>query len=563
MDRKAKKHLNYGEEYVNRSRILKKKKVMGPPCKKCRLKCMDKLSEEIRKNLFSEYWQLGDHTRQWDFIARWVKITEKKVGSLISRRKFSRKYYFPLEKDEIQVCKTMFLQTLSISEKIVSTVSSKLELSPTIEADKRGRHSNRPFRISNEIKECVQEHISLFPVVDSHYTRENTKKQYLDSDLNISKMHRLYSEWVKKKEVSEKTQNVTLRQYQDIFNTFTNISFFKPKKDLCDTCEKYKISTPEEKESQQVDYNEHLSNKDIARQKKIDDKQRGISEPNLCVAAFDLEKVLTTPQGEVSNFYYKRKFATYNFTIFDIAKKLGYCFMWNEAEAKRGANEIATCLFKFMTMMKKDRVTEFIFYSDNCGGQNRNRFLFSMWEYAAFALKVKITHRFLERGHTQNEGDSMHACIENSKKGKTIYVPVQWITLVRCAKVTGKPYLVTEVSNEDFLNFKGIVEDKSYNWTKTVDGCQIRWSCIKEIMVTFDKPFILSIKYNLTSPDFIIIDIKQKKQKGRYQPRCLPVQAYTEKIAIDKAKYNDLISLCEMGLIPTTYHTFYKSLTSR
>lgn len=82
-------------------------------------------------------------------------------------------------------------------------------------------------------------------------------------------------------------------------------------------------------------------------------------------------------------------------------------------------------------------------------------------------------------------------------------------------------------------------------------------------MVTYDKPFILSIKYNLTSPDFIIIDIKQKKQKGRYQSRCYPVQAYTEKIAIDKAKYNDLLSLCEMGLIPTTYHEFYKSLTSR
>jgi len=131
-----------------------------------------------------------------------------------------------------------------------------------------------------------------------------------------------------------------------------------------------------------------------------------------------LEKVLTTPQGEVNNFYYKRKFATYNFTIFDIARKLGYCFMWNESETKKGANEIATCLFQFMAMMKKDGVTEFIFYSDKCGGQNQNRFLFSMWECAAFTLKVKITHRFLERGHTQNEGDSRHACIKNSKKVK-------------------------------------------------------------------------------------------------------------------------------------------------
>jgi hypothetical protein len=40
-----------------------------------------------------------------------------------------------------------------------------------------------------------------------------------------------------------------------------------------------------------------------------------------------------------------------------------------------------------------------------------------MWEYAAFTLKVKIIDRFLEKGHTQNEGDSMHACIENAQKG--------------------------------------------------------------------------------------------------------------------------------------------------
>jgi hypothetical protein len=30
---------------------------------------------------------------------------------------------------------------------------------------------------------------------------------------------------------------------------------------------------------------------------------------------------LYTPQGNVSSFYYKRKFATYDFTIFDIEKK--------------------------------------------------------------------------------------------------------------------------------------------------------------------------------------------------------------------------------------------------
>lgn len=30
-----------------------------------------------------------------------------------------------------------------------------------------------------------------------------------------------------------------------------------------------------------------------------------------------------------------------------------------------------------------------------------------MWEYAAFILKLEITHRFLEKGHAQNEDDSI------------------------------------------------------------------------------------------------------------------------------------------------------------
>lgn len=143
------------------------------------------------------------------------------------------------------------------------------------------------------------------------------------------------------------------------------------------------------------------------------------------MAVFDLEKVLTTPQGEACSYYYKRKFAVYNFTVYDIGNKQGYCYMWDESEGKTGSNEIGTCLLKFIKSMNEKGYKEFSFYSDNCGGQNRNRFIYSMWEYASFTLKVKISHIFLEWGHTQNEGDSVHSCVEHSKKGKTIYVPAQ------------------------------------------------------------------------------------------------------------------------------------------
>lgn len=46
--------LNFGLEYVNSVRKMKKGKEMGPPCK-CRLKCADNVNKENRKILFNEY----------------------------------------------------------------------------------------------------------------------------------------------------------------------------------------------------------------------------------------------------------------------------------------------------------------------------------------------------------------------------------------------------------------------------------------------------------------------------------------------------------------------------
>jgi hypothetical protein len=60
----------------------------------------------------------------------------------------------------------------------------------------------------------------------------------------------MFKEWVTEKIVCQVAKNATFRQYSDIFNNHSNIRFFKPKNDLCDQCEKYKLSTTEEKEAQ-------------------------------------------------------------------------------------------------------------------------------------------------------------------------------------------------------------------------------------------------------------------------------------------------------------------------
>lgn len=109
----------------------------------------------------------------------------------------------------------------------------------------------------------------------------------------------------------------------------------------------------------------------------------------------------------------------------------------------------------------------------------------------------------------------MHACIENAHKGKLIYVPAQWVTLIRCAKVTGKQYTVFEVSNEEFLDFKPLVDDKQSNWKTATDGSIIKWTNIRELNANFKNPFQLEIKYDLCALEMIKINITLKKKPKR------------------------------------------------
>jgi len=44
---------------------------------------------------------------------------------------------------------------------------------------------------------------------------------------------------------------------------------------MCDICEKYRLPIPEQKNNIQIEYDEHISNKILARERKNADKKKG------------------------------------------------------------------------------------------------------------------------------------------------------------------------------------------------------------------------------------------------------------------------------------------------
>ncbi|XP_039281015.1 uncharacterized protein LOC120350647 [Nilaparvata lugens] len=373
-------------------------------------------------------------------------------------------------------------------------------------------------------------------------------------------MYRLYIE--KCRENGE--QFVKQHFYQDILNTKFNLSFFRPKKDQCSICESYKNSSEEEKNVKLASQEKHRQECEWAHQEKSRDKTVALSnDKDILLCSFDLQAVMPLPYANASTFYYKSKLNVYNFTVYNIPDKKGFCYMWHEGEAKRGACEIATCIYNFLQYNGEGKHD--IFYSDNCAAQNKNKFLVSMYLYVVENLNVqKISHKFLIVGHTENEGDSMHSTIEKERnrvlRSNPIYVPSELYSIAKTAKKTGSAYIVREMSTEDFIDWKKVNELTGKNFNINEKNQRVQWNEIKMLEVRKEQPLKLFYKTSYEQSEYEVIDVVRKCRGRRKEISLHPL--YNSPPSIPSNKKNDLISLCKENLIPKKYHNFFSSLKS-
>lgn len=563
-DVKNKAMKNSGQEYVSKqSKKQNIEKTMRSACA-CRLKCYEKFDENLRKNIFTKFWAIGDHERQWEFIIRYVKNVDIKKMTLQRAANRTQTLIYSLPSttemnDSIKVCKIMFINTLSITQQVVYTAIEKLSKELK---DLRGKHSTRPKKMLVETERSIIEHINDFNRVESHYVRKDTQKEYLEETLNVQKMHRLYLEWLGTKPEYIHVIPATKRQYEFIFNSKFNLSFHKPKKDQCEICMTYKNADDTRKLQLKDEYEKHISAKNLVRQIKDEEKQ-GFDKNDSVVACFDLEKVLSIPQSEVGIFHYKRKYPIYNFTVYDITRKKGFCFVWHLQIAKRGAIEISSCLWSYIQTQVGLGIKRISFYSDSCTGQNRNRYVFAMMALASRKYNLQITHRFFEKGHSQSEGDSMHSVIERAKKNHTIYTPDQMYGIIENAKVSGSRYVVKQMTQAEIFDFKDLIKGK--NWFSDVNSAKIYWSKVKEVCVSPDRPDQIKFRYFLDQPyqEMQMARPNSRRRRGEavasvHDERLKP--AYSGMLPVPGPLHKDLISLCDSGAIPEYYQAFYRNL---
>ncbi|CAH1113859.1 unnamed protein product [Psylliodes chrysocephalus] len=98
-----------------------------------------------------------------------------------------------------------------------------------------------------------------------------------------------------------------------------------------------------------------------------------------------------------------------------------------------------------------------IMYSDGCTSQNRNSTLANALLNLCMDSKMTIEQKFLEKGHTQMEADSMHSTIERKLCHTNINVPADYVEICRNARKNPRSYTVHYLDHGFFKDFSNLL----------------------------------------------------------------------------------------------------------
>lgn len=556
----SKRRRQQGESYISsRGKTIPAVSMKDSCPASCRRKCNERISNEERLIIFRRYYQLEAYERKRDFIHSHTEKKHKKWHTLeISKRENTIVFLLPRDNERIQVCKTMFINTLGIRKGVVDIAMKKRTLENTSLEDKRGKHIQKVT--SPEILESVKQRIEKFPVMSSHYCRAKTQRKYLASDINITVMYSLYKE----ERIKLNLPAATTAIYQKVFCEEYNLGFHRPRKDQCRICMAYNIPTSD-KSAMETRYQAHIAAKDRAREEKRSSKQLAEnSNGKLISCNFDLQQVLLVPNDPKNNaLFYKQRLKTFNFTVYDVVSKQGDCFMWTEVEGKRGSSEIASCLYTYFKSLPNS-VERISCFSDRCGGQNLNKFVAAMCLTAVQEIPhlENIDLMFLVSEHSEMECDSMHSAISTELKrvGKANW-PLDWKTIARSARRKGdKPYIVHDITHEQILDWKVHAEQNMIFRKEDENRNPVGWQKFCWINFSKSRPLIMRFKEKFDE-DFRILNCNRKTRRHSSIASTLK-PLYQNQLAIKKEKYNDLLSLFQMNppALPSEYKPYFKNL---
>lgn len=346
----------------------------------------------------------------------------------------------------------MFQNTLSIP---IRTIRSWLDSTDiALPQSRLCKKETQQVRLNGEVaaerirSQIAEDFVDRLDKVPSHYCRQSSKKNYLwPYDFrSAAHVHSVYSKWLA--EEHPETKVVSLTKFKEILKT-KNIAIWQPRKDLCDTCSAYNLKNV----SEEI-YQQHILLKDSARSMKQADKL--MCNDKLLMLTVDVQAVQTIPKKQASCLYFRTKLNLHNYTVYNCSNQDVCCYVWTEVNGGLTSNIFTSCLIDYLLEYQGQHpdLEGVIIWSDGCGAQNRNTTLLSALSVFNEKTGIPITMKYLEKGHTQMECDSVHAKLEKFQDNVDLDVPSDYCKLVKEARKQPFPFRCKFLTYDFFLIMK-------------------------------------------------------------------------------------------------------------
>ncbi|GBM66086.1 hypothetical protein AVEN_169758-1 [Araneus ventricosus] len=224
------------------------------------------------------------------------------------------------ESETVRLCKTALAAIFSIGRGKIDHMQ-KLKTGHSVPPpDGRGKHMNRPHKITSDVVNFIEDHIRNFPCEESHYSRtKNIHKKYLSPLLSLKKMYDLYLSEVNANNQPEKFK-ISESTYRNIFSSQFNLSFGHPRSDTCGTCEKGEVDEI------------HVANYHQTFEMQKFDRELPKQKSDVAYLTVDLQQTMPLPKLSVSKAFYLRQMWFYNIGVHIVTESqvVPHFFTWTE-----------------------------------------------------------------------------------------------------------------------------------------------------------------------------------------------------------------------------------------
>ncbi|XP_063220830.1 uncharacterized protein LOC134530141 [Bacillus rossius redtenbacheri] len=510
----------------------------------CRKKCFSLFPDEQQEWLFSSFWKLGDKIVQDTYLYGCIEKKEimlKKSNPIGKNRGYSWRYHLQNGIDRKDVCKAFVLKVLQVSQSRMKTVLRACSSGNPVFKENRGKHTERPNKLSRDVWTKVEEHWAKFPSKQSHYSRGHTERKYFENpDLNVKKMFIAFQQYYF--DSTGKTLTMKYSTYHRYFRENSPYCFRQPRTDVCDFCTESKtLLDINQNDPRKTTYRLHLAKVEkykTLKQEYLAKVKGNTMQDDTLVIEFDYGQNLPIPKLNVTSQFYKRLLwlNVFNVHCHNDSASTFYCFP--ECDAKKNANSVCSFVYHFTCEKMKSykNIKNIIFLSDAAGGQNKNITVLRFCSWLSQITKVKVTHMFPVRGHSYCQCDRNFGLYGTLlKRLESIETVEDYLTIIKSARNSPSPFQVLMAAH--------LVEDWSTAleplFHKVPKSKRSKFSIQKYVILTFPTTGALAVSasYNAIFEPFIFsVGFGMKSKEELYLKK--PARP-----GLKESKKNDVLSL--------------------